>query len=437
MDRTPSDDRQWERIRKALPDDLESSAHITGAVKRQLRTVDSVAELLRMLLVYAVSDWGARLVVAWAAACHISTMSDVMMLEHLATSQAWLAWLFVQQLREATGCGPAFWRFTVVLTDATTVNRPGKKGTDYRVHLVLSLTGLSMVAAEVTDHKGGETLARFEARAGQLWIGDRGYGYRKGIWAVVKAGADVLVRLGWQSVHLLDAEGETLDLLEAAKAAKVGTPLDIPVTVGADPKTDVPAFPARVIIIRKSKEEAAKARKALEKRYSKLSRTAKAKTFAATEFVFLLTTASAQDLPAGMAAGLYRLRWQIEIFFKQQKSLFSLDDVRCKTAAATKAVLYAKLLAMVLFEKACSLNDVFSREEAEAPLGTMVPRWRIKRALWTSFQKALGMFLDIDQWLARLRSVMHRLREPRRERVLKRIMRWAVAPPALADAQPA
>lgn len=429
MNDDPSKDRNWDRIRRVLPENMASSAHVTGAVKRRLRTVDGAESLLRLMLVYAVSGWAARLVVSWGQAIHLTTMSDVAMLGHLAQSQAWLAWLFVQELREVAQCTPAFWRFTVVLTDATTVNRPGQKGTDYRVHLVLSLCRLMMVAAEVTSNKEGETLARFKPERGQLWVGDRGYGYRKGMWAVVQAGAAVLVRLGWQAVRLLDADGNTLDLLAAAQGAEVGTPLEMAVTVGEDPKEGIPAFAARLIIIRKTVEQTTRAREALRKRYSKLGRKAEEKTVAATEFVFLLTTASAQQLPTAMAAALYRLRWQIEICFKRQKSLLDLDDVRCHTDAATRAVLYGKLLAMVLFERACPLGSVFALEEAELPEGTMVPRWRVTQALWTSFKKALGLYLDVETWQEALPRVMYRLREPSRKRVLERNVQWAAALP--------
>jgi len=427
MSKDARDDAEWERVRKLLPDDLEATAHITGAVKRKLRKFDSVATLLRLMLVYAISDWSARLAVGWADGAKIVAVSDVMLLKHLATAHIWLAWLFTQQLREMAGCVPVCCRFTIVLCDATTVNRPGKTGTDYRVHLVLSLTRLFMVEAEVTDHQGGETMGRFAADEGQLWVGDRGFGYRKSIWAIVKTGAKVLVRLGWQAMRLLDDQGQPIDLLQVSKAAQVGVPLEIPVTVAADPKQGISAFSARLIVVRKTKEQTERTRCALRKRYSKLARVAKENTLAAAEYVWLLTTASAKELPAANAAALYRLRWQVEICFKRQKSILKLDELDTRTDAATKAVLYAKLLAMVLCERTRPLQSVFAMEGVDVPEGTTPPLWRVQQVLWDTFKKALGMFLSLAEWEEAFPRVMRRLREPSRQRTRARTAQWEAA----------
>ena len=86
------------------------------------------------------------------------------------------------------------------------VSRPGSTGTDWRVHLGYNLSALAIDSVELTDFRGGETLTRFRFQPGELVLGDRGYAHRAGLHAVRHAGADFIVRMGWQNLPLADSE---------------------------------------------------------------------------------------------------------------------------------------------------------------------------------------------------------------------------------------
>ena len=101
--------------------------------------------------------------------------------------------------------------YDVIGVDATTVQKPGAKGTTARVHYALRLTDLRAMAIHVGDATVGETLRNFAMAAGQLWIADRGYSNANSIAHAVAAGADVLIRFALGPLPRFDAVGRALD----------------------------------------------------------------------------------------------------------------------------------------------------------------------------------------------------------------------------------
>ncbi len=99
------------------------------------------------------------------------------------------------QMVPTTSFAPAKWGgFHVIGGDATTVQRPGSKGTTARVHYALRLADLTPRHIEVTDEHGGETARRFRAEKGELWLLDRGYANPPGVAAIRTPGAHIIVR---------------------------------------------------------------------------------------------------------------------------------------------------------------------------------------------------------------------------------------------------
>ena len=64
----------------------------------------------------------------------------------------------------------------------------------------------------------------------------------------------------------------------------------------------------------------------------------------------MVTNVCAQKLPAGAAIYLYRLRWQIELIFKQLKSVLRIDEVPSGKEHRLQCEVWARLLAgLMLF----------------------------------------------------------------------------------------
>lgn len=407
--------RDWENLRrKHAPGDLEATAQAQEAILRK-RKIRVAGDLLRLAMAYALTDMGLRGVAAWAAEVGLATLSSEGVRKRLKRANTWVAHLVALQLLGRHSETDALPRRTVVIQDATFLSVPGSKGVSHRVHVVLDLVTERITRIDVTDDKGGETLARFPFRAGELVMGDRIYGTSRSIAAVCAAGADPLVRLRW-NVPLRNADGEALNLAQEARKCPTDGPLEIEAWTTANAKTGHLAIKTRVIICRLSPEAGERGRRNLRREMAKKGYTPSADALDAQDYLFLLTTVSAEELPAEGALALYRLRWKVEICFKRQKSVLELDEVKAKTPALVETVLYTKILA-ALWEQECLWQWAAGfLAEVPDPDAVRLPHWRMMCLLRKGLLAAVGVNVGIEEWLSAPAEVTRPLIEPPRKR---------------------
>lgn len=343
---------QWPYLLSFLPPEaeLERTARLHGALVRK-RAVSSASSLLRLVFAYSLCGLTLRQTAAWAEVAGVASLSDVALLNRLRKSADWLGLLLGLKLAERApppqfGAQPLRLR----LVDATTVSRPGSKGTDWRIHLGYDLQALSIDHIELTDASGGETLVRFPLRAGDVVIGDRGYAHRQGMHWVTQAGADFLIRINWQNLPLQGPSGERFDLLHALRSLPEAGAGDFRVRVAPSADGGTPAIAARLVAVRKSEAAAEAARHKVLSERSKKGRSVDPRTLEAAGYVFVLTSLPAEKLSAEHALDLYRFRWQIELAFKRMKSLLCLDKLPARDPPLARSFLYGKLLAALLLE---------------------------------------------------------------------------------------
>ena len=60
--------------------------------------------------------------------------------------------------------------------DGTTVPRPGATTSDDRLHLVINVVTLGWHDGQVTETQTGESLRPYRLQAGEVMVGDQGYG---------------------------------------------------------------------------------------------------------------------------------------------------------------------------------------------------------------------------------------------------------------------
>jgi hypothetical protein len=345
-------ENQWGSLLERFPKDfdLETTLRQRGVLKRR-RAIRCASDLLRLALVWAVGGLSLRGTAAWAHLQNLAQLSDVALLKRLRQAGPWLGDLLTALLGlrwEAEPLeGPGY---RLRLVDATTVSQPGSRGTDYRIHLGVDLSRLSIHCVEVTDAKGGESLARFAVSAGDLVVADRGYAHRRGLSAVLAAGGDFLVRINWQNLPLEDRDSHRLDIPELLAQIQGSEMLDLEVRTVADAKGKIPSLPARLLVARKPPEAAERERRKILREASRKGRKADPRSLLAAGFLLLLVSAPRQQVSAETALELYRLRWQIEMTFKRLKGLLDLGHVPVKDPQLAQTYVMAKLLAALLLE---------------------------------------------------------------------------------------
>jgi hypothetical protein len=337
-------DHEWARVRALLPADLEGSARASGALRRR-RAVRSADALLRLVLAYALSGWPLRLVAAWAGLTGLAGLSDVALLYRLRGTRGWLGALAAALV--ADGRAAALGRpVRLRLVDATAVSRPGGTGTDWRVHLSLSLAPLAIDGLELTDGRGAEALTRHPVRPGDVQVADRAHARRADLGAIAAQGGAVVVRIGWQNLPLLDAEARPLDLLAWLRGlAGLG---ERPVRA-----TTADGAVALRLVARPLPADAAEAaRRRLRRAANKKGRTPDRRSLEAAGYVVLVTTLPAEAWPAAEVLALYRVRWQVELAFKRLKGIWRLGRLPARGAELAQVYLLATLLAALLAERA-------------------------------------------------------------------------------------
>jgi hypothetical protein len=234
--------------------------------------------------------------------------------------------------------------------DSTSLSKQASKGTDWRVHGVYDLACGGFTHLEITDCHGGEALDRGQPVAGEIRIGDRGYANALAWQRFCEAAAveaDYIVRMRWNTVRLVDATGEVLDLIKLLQALPPETDThEIAVSVQSG-KHQTPV-PLRLVVRRNTPEATAAAQKRLRQQASRKQTKLDDRSLIAAGFLVLATSLPGTEFPPAEVLAVYRLRWQIELAFKRLKSLLHIDKLRTRTEAGTRCWLYAHLIVALL-----------------------------------------------------------------------------------------
>jgi hypothetical protein len=365
MDDSVDFDDQWSALLASLPSgfDLDGTARSLGAFDRA-RQVKDPAALLRLALVYGGCGMSLRQTCAWAAETGLAEISDPALLKRLRNAQAWLAGLTQALLSERIALQEhSHPPRRLCAVDATALCEPGAKGTSWRLHVGYDLVAGQVDQLTLTDDSGAESLSRFVCRPGDIVLADRGYAKARDLRPVIDAGADFITRMGWNALHLLQPDGSAFDLFGTLARVLAGN-AEIQVAVDERIKGATP-LGLRLVIIRKSEADAARAQADVRRSASKRCKTLDPRSLEAAKYVLLLTSLPAAEYPAARVADLYRLRWQIELAFKRWKSLAGLDRLPAKDPALARSWIYARLIAALLAEKTTGPEPESSPSGAE------------------------------------------------------------------------
>lgn len=351
---------QWPYIASLIGSsvDIEESAARTGAVTRR-RGIRSADDLLRLAMTYSFGGYSLRQTATYAQTIGFASMSNVGVLKRLRRCDAWLGELLARKLCERAEASPQG-EFRLRLIDATTVNRPGTHGTDLRLHVGMNLKLGQIDSVEITDVKGGETLTRFTFQPGDLVLADRGYAHRNGLKAVVRAGAHFIVRTNWQNVPLETLDGKPFDLLGALRTLGEARCGDFDVQFRGASETPIPA---RLLATRRSEAAAEHTRQQAIRESRKKGRVVDPRTLESAGYFYVLTNVPREQLSASEGLELYRFRWQIEMNFKDLKSVLDLDHIPAKDPALARTWLFGKLLGAFL------IDDLTTRYVSFSPWG--------------------------------------------------------------------
>jgi Transposase DDE domain len=327
------EEKEWPYVLTLLPPDLKETALQSQALRRG-RKVPDAAALMRMALAYAVSDLSLKDVAAWAHALGVAEITGPGLFYRLREAEAWLERVLAQTLQGQVSAETGG-RRRLRIVDATVITGPGATGTEWRAHVLLDPGSGGFRAVELTDAHGGEEYGRHRIEPDEVILGDRAYATARGLWAVRSAGGQVVARLNPHTIRVCDRERKPLRLLEKES--------EVPSVGGKEFNIEIPIPP----------EKRSKSHKTwlLDQARAWVPARAVAGRTRLGEVIWILTTLRAEQAPPSELLQLYRLRWQIEVFFKRLKSLLHLDTLPSRQGPTARSWMLARFLAAALAQK--------------------------------------------------------------------------------------
>jgi hypothetical protein len=341
----------WPEVQANLPAgfDVERTARERGAFTRA-RQVKDAQTLLRLALAYGGCGMSLRETCAWAEVAGLASLADPSLIERLCKAAPWLGDIVAALLGEQTRLSVGRWAgYRLRALDATSICEPGADRTTWRLHVGYDLANGQVEQIELTDGRGAESLQRLKHQPGEIVLGDRAYARPRDLRQVVENGAHFIVRTGWNSLRLLHPDGSPFDLF-AALAGQAEQEGEVSVRVDEGGDFGEPLI-LRLVIRRKSPEQAEAEKRRLLKEAKKRSKQPDLRSLEAANYILLLTSLPSSIFPPGDVLALYRFRWQLELAFKRMKSLAGLDALAAKKPELARAWIYARLIVFLIAER--------------------------------------------------------------------------------------
>ena len=160
-------------------------------------------------------------------------------------------------------------------------------------------------------------------------------------------------------------------------------------------------FPVRLVACALPQEQAEQARRRVRRKAQKNQVKLTQESLLVAGFVLLITNLPAAQWSAHQIVQLYRLRWQVELYFKRLKSILQLDHLRAHDQQLARVYLLAKLLAALVLDR---LSDIFLAQRLAWANDLVRPLslWRLTALLWAT----------LTEWLTAPLSRLFALADP-------------------------
>lgn len=211
-----------------------------------------------------------------------------------------------------------------------------------------TLEPLQVLAGKRSDQ--GQALQAAELlSAGQLQLQDKGFFDSKAWQAAQARGAYLLMPLPhfltlWLTADVSEKEAP-LDLAAVLKASAENW-LEWPKLMLGTKGHRIPEL--RLVAFRLSEESASRQRAGLRESMRKQGRVPSAKALELAGWRLLLTNAPVDKLPTRMMSYVYRMRWQVELIFRQMKTVVRVDQARSENPHRVQSEIWARLICAVL-----------------------------------------------------------------------------------------
>lgn len=354
-----------ENLLRELPQASEDFAFITGAMQRR-RGIACAMDLLRVSLYHLIHDCSLMDACAALRESKLGDLSAVSLMYRFEKCLPLFEWINAKLMKSNDGMcfdKPAWLgERRVLAVDASDVRITGSKPEIHRLHCVLDIFQMRVLQYKITQKKDesscassesksmtkhGETLCNFHPSSGDLFIGDRVYSTRNSMLHCLTNNADFLLRIRQSHSILYDTDGKRIDLPALLKKLKQGRYLDIQVySTGANAQRIAHRICAMHQTPKGLRATERRDKQAEHKRNTEL----RPETKLFHKYIVMATSLD-PTISASQILDLYRLRWQIELYFKHLKTQLKFDMLPKRRKAGVIAWLNGKIMIALLLTK--------------------------------------------------------------------------------------
>jgi len=230
-----------------------------------------------------------------------------------------------------------------------------------------------------------------------LALFDQGYFKLETLSQITKKGAFFLTRF-LVKTGLRDAKTLAPINLQNVLYHLHGDSCQLHVVMGGQNR--LPGVRCRLICLRVSKQAANERRRRLLKEAKKKGRTPSKMHLVLCDWTLLVTNVPIKYLPEKMAWQLYSLRWQIELLFKQLKSVLAIHRSHTTKLSRLKCEIYGKLIFAVLIHRIHSLVNTLLWNESQRELSFDKFYKRIQERAFTILNLLLLSVNKVVQYLS-------------------------------------
>jgi hypothetical protein len=323
-----------EKMLELLPAGFEKAANETGALKRK-REIKTAADLLRLVFLYVVQGLSYLEVSVIAKTKGIAQISDVGFMKRFAKCDKLIDWLLEKLTPQATAHykkPEKFVSYEIKALDASVVTSGGKVRITHRLHYAIDIFNLKSDQYKITSQKTGESLTNFKIKPHDLYLGDRAYGTKTSMEHCLCGSGNFIFRIRKNAFDIYDKNNNKIDLIGKLRRIKKGKTLSFCCYFIGSKKSLVPI---RICVMLKPKD---------------VAEAPEDDTEFMNNYIVVVTSITDKNISTKDILDLYRLRWQVELYFKRLKTLMGFGDIPNKTEKNIKTWLNTKLAAAILLE---------------------------------------------------------------------------------------
>ena len=226
----------------------------------------------------------------------------------------------------------------------------------------------------------------------EILLTEVGYYCLKTLQSIIQKGAFFISRYKTGTSLWNTKTSESIELAKILMRVK-GNAYQMEVNMGTDKKTRICC---RLICFRVKEEVANQRRMRLKREAKKKGRIPGAQSLLLADWTIIVTNVPEKWIPSEMLWRIYSIRWQIELLFKQMKSIVQIHRSNTENIQRLKCEIYGKLIMAILINRIHGAinSELWNTQKRELSMEKFYKRiqeraFQLLELLLTSFWKAV------------------------------------------------